>query len=256
MVRSFVTRRDTQLVEIRNSDGRVRSHNYVFFGEAARRQGEGPQAFMAETPAGTAGHPHFHNVDQYQIFYPASGATYKNKLIDSPLLHYTDAYTAYGPYASGPDAPSEHLTLRARHSSVTAYVPEERGKLAGIRHVRRHFTVQLGAPRSLQSGHACVDVLIEPDSDGLAAYLVQAGPDTQSGLPPLGAVSGGQYCCLLDGSIREGESTFTPDAVRWDGPGENADAFMAGASGMRFVVLRFPDPPTSERNVSPERLLS
>jgi hypothetical protein len=252
MVRSFVTRRDTQLVEIRNGAGDVRSHNYVFFGEAARRQGMGPQAFMAETPAGTAGHPHFHNVDQYQIFYPAPGATYKNKPIDSPLLHYTDAFTAYGPYASGPELPSEHLTLRARHSSVTAYVPEEREKLAGVRYVRRHFTVPLGVPRRLHVGQASVDVLIEPEDDGLAAYLLESGPNTQAALPPLGAVSGGQYCCLLDGSVREGEVDLPAEAVRWDDPGENAEAFMAGGSGMRLVVLRFPSPPTSERNASPE----
>jgi hypothetical protein len=248
MVRSFVARSDTRVVPVIGTGGELKSHNYVFFGEPAGRPGEGPQAFIAQTPAGRASHPHFHNVDQYQIFFPALGATYKEKAIDSILFHYADAFTAYGPYASGPGAPSEHLTLRARHSSVTAYVPEERDKLAGIHYVRRHVTHSLGAPLALDAGQTAIEALIDPKDDGLAAYVVQAGPHTEVSLPQRTG-SGGQYCCLLDGSVLDGESEFKPDAVRWDAPAANADAgaFTAGASGMRVLVMRFPDPPTSGR---------
>jgi hypothetical protein len=246
MTGAFVARADTRHTEVRSNTGELKADNHVFFGESAGKAGDGPQAFMVVSPKGRAGHPHFHNVDQYQVFFPSPGATYKNKPIERPLLHYADAFTAYGPYASGADVPMQYLTLRARHSSITAYVPEERDKLSGVKHIRRHVAVTLDPPHSLGQGETRLEVLIEPDSDGLAAYLLQAGPGAVIE-SPRPAASGGRYTCILAGSVVDAEQAFAAESLRWDGPQERADRLIAGKSGVRALIMQFPDPPTPDR---------
>ena len=62
----------------------------------------GPQAFLIETyPPEQQTAAHFHSTDQFQIFFPAEGAYYQRTEIRSPLLHYSDAYTTYGPLEQG-----------------------------------------------------------------------------------------------------------------------------------------------------------
>jgi hypothetical protein len=180
------------------------------------------------------------------VFFPSAGATYKQTPIDSPIFHYTDAYTVYGPYAAGDDQPLRSLTLRARHSGVTAFIPAERDKLPKARAARRHVTIALGPARRMASGASDVRVLIEPDDDGLAAYLVEAGPATVASVPQ-GTRSGGQYCCVLDGAVVDNGRAYESDAVRWDDPGQTMPALASSESGMRVLVMRFPRRPTPDR---------
>jgi hypothetical protein len=217
----------------------------VYYGGPAGSAGDGPQSFMVEHPKGRIGTAHFHNVDQYQVFFPAPGATYKQSPIDSPIFHYTDAFTVYGPYAAGDDQPLKSLTLRARHSLVTAFMPEGRDELPKPSRARRHVTATLGPVRRMTCGESDVRVLIEPHDDGLAAYLLEAGPQTRVAVPPCQR-TGGQYCCVLDGSVIEGGRAHDAQAVRWDGPGHTMRSLTSGQSGLRVLVMRFPDPPTSD----------
>jgi hypothetical protein len=242
---SFIAAEDTAAVELKDNSGGVKARNLVYFGKSAGSAGYGPQSFMVEHPKGRVGAAHFHNVDQYQVFFPSAGATYKQAPIDSPIFHYTDAYTVYGPYAAGDDQPLRSLTLRARHSRVTAFVPAERDKLPKADRARRHVTIALGPARPMAPAESEVRVLIEPYADGLAAYLIEAGPDVTVAIPP-GPRSGGEYCCVLDGSVLDGGRAYTAQAVRWDEPGQGVQALVAGDPGMRVLVMRFPDPPASD----------
>jgi hypothetical protein len=246
MVGSFIAAENAVDVELRDKLGQIKARNHVYFGGAAGSTGDGPQSFMVEHPQGRVGVAHFHNVDQYQVFFPSAGATYKQAPIDSPIFHYTDAYTVYGPYAAGEDQPLHSLTLRARHSQVTAFVPEERDKLPKASQARRHVTTALGPARRMASGESDIRVLIVPDDDGLSAYVIEAGPATAIALPPA-TRSAGQYCCVLDGSVIEGGRAYESRAVRWDDPDQAVQTLTSGPAGMRVLVVRFPDPPTPDR---------
>jgi len=245
MAGTFVAAKDAADVELIDSSGQTKAFNRVYFGKSAGSAGNGPQSFMVEHPKGRVGAAHFHDVDQYQVFFPSAGATYKKAPIDSPIFHYTDAYTVYGPYAAGDDEPLLSLTLRARHSQVTAFIPAERDKLPRPSAGRRHVTTALGPPRQMASGESDLRVLIEPDDDGLAAYLLEAGPATLVAVPPC-TRSGGQYCCVLDGSVVDNGRAHESQAVRWDDPGQTMQALASGDSGMRVLVMRFAHPATSD----------
>jgi hypothetical protein len=236
----------TRLVELIGTSGEVKARNHVYFGESAGAAGDGPQSFMVEHPIGRVGTAHFHNVDQYQVFYPSPGATYKNSPITSPIFHYTDAYTVYGPYAGGAEQPLRSLTLRALHSQVTAYVPQDRDQLPKARAPRRHVTIALGPAADLPAGQMSTRALIEPDTDGLAAFVVEAGPGAVVDVPR-DLSGGGQFSCVLDGAVVEDGRSIGVDAVGWE-LHPAAETFTAGADGMRVLVMRFPDPPSTEQS--------
>src|SRR5689334_9041256 len=67
-----------------------------YYGKASELL-EGPQVFMVDFPeAGSSISPHFHDVDQYQIFVRGNGRLGSNEA--GPMtFHYADAYTPYGP---------------------------------------------------------------------------------------------------------------------------------------------------------------
>jgi hypothetical protein len=104
----------------------------------------GPRGFLVErTPTESTVPAHFHSTDQFQVFFPSAGAWYQRQRIETPLLHYADAYLVYGPFGSGSE-PLCFFTLCPVASTITGYMPGARDKL--IRRGRRHVKVDL-APR-------------------------------------------------------------------------------------------------------------
>ena len=55
-----------------------------------------PMAFLVEKDAGAVVKPHFHIADQYQVVVQGGGSLGKHA-IGTVAVHYTDAYSAYGP---------------------------------------------------------------------------------------------------------------------------------------------------------------
>src|SRR3954452_16122993 len=76
----------------------------------------GPQAFLVAMPPDNTGRAHFHASDQFQIFFPeTSGSVFQRTPMDKVFVHYSDSYTVYGPFSSGPGG-LEFFTLRAHGS--------------------------------------------------------------------------------------------------------------------------------------------
>src|SRR5215207_4440094 len=58
--------------------------------------GDEPRVFLTRRPPGDVIAPHFHEIAQYQVVVEGKGRIGKHAL--EPLtVHYTDAYTPYGP---------------------------------------------------------------------------------------------------------------------------------------------------------------
>ncbi len=59
-----------------------------------------PMAFLVETGPGAVTRPHFHQADQFQVVVAGRGMLGDHEFSDG-AVHYTGAYSAYGPIVPG-----------------------------------------------------------------------------------------------------------------------------------------------------------
>ena len=212
-----------------------------YFGSPTERL-VGPQAFFIETyPPNSRTDAHFHSTDQFQIFLPASGAYYQRTKIESPLLHYSDAYTTYGPFGSG-EEPMGLYTLRRQASEITGYMPKDRDKL--VRRGRRNVHVDLGPALEghAEPGTSHVTTLIDPHEDGLASYLVIAGSNTvDATMPADHEHATSQYLFVLDGDVIIEGRRFRTQSLGWRTLDSPVPSLASPEEvGFKLLVLQFP----------------
>jgi hypothetical protein len=215
-----------------------------YFGDSFSNQ-PGPQAFLVEVPGGAASGAHFHPTDQFQIFFPSEGAWYRKQDVSEVMIHFADAYMTYGPFGTRGAEPLHFYTLRAASTVVTAFIPQDREQL--IRRGRRNYSVLLDdsmLPAPAVGGESVVSTLMAPESDGLAAYLVSAGPAAGVDLTvELPVESAGQFYCVVDGSAWDNGRQFAARSLGWRGPGAPPPSLTADEhAGCRLLVLQMPHP--------------
>jgi hypothetical protein len=218
--------------------------NRYYFGNRAG-DSAGPQGWLIEFPATRTVGIHFHQIDQFQVFFTRPGTTFKRHEMEPLVVHYSDAYSTYGPIVAGKE-PIRFMTLRAQGSNFTAYMPDEKDKL--IKRGRRNYHVGVGAwlmdplPSPFE---IAIESLFKKQTDGLAALKVSAGPEAIiAGPSPEG--SSGQYYCVISGELRHIDQHLEPFTVGWCGPDEEPPTVIAGNEGARLLVLQFPFPPSVE----------
>ncbi|HEX3995030.1 MAG TPA: hypothetical protein VHX39_27970, partial [Acetobacteraceae bacterium] len=99
------------------------------------RQGEAPpdanivypMAFLVEKDAAAVVRPHFHAADQYQVIVQGGGRLGTHD-VGTVSVHYTDAYSAYGPIVAAGEGIS-WFTLRKAWDPGARYMPAERAQL-------------------------------------------------------------------------------------------------------------------------------
>src|SRR5256885_10627137 len=91
--------------------------------------GPGPQIYVNTLDPGVELAAHFHKVDQFQVFFGTPGATFKRHEISPLMVHYTDAYSTYGPFRASADVPLRLTTIRAESSIFGAVMPGPRAEL-------------------------------------------------------------------------------------------------------------------------------
>lgn len=198
-----------------------------------------PQGFLVEQPPGSVTPPHFHEVNQFQVFVAGSGQ-FGKKDAGPVLVHYAGGHTPYGPIVAGPEGVS-YFTLRAAWDPGAKYMPQSRDRLKPV--ARRHRLMPRVSPRDGKARAALVDGAVEtihaPEADGLAAYLVVAPPDGVIACPSPEA-SGGQYHLVVAGRLlRDGEE-MPALSCYFVTPDEPALSAQGGAEGLEMLVLQFP----------------
>ncbi len=204
-----------------------------------------PMAFLVEKEPGAVVRPHFHRADQYQVVVSGGGRLGVHAL-DGVAVHYTDAYSAYGPIVAAEDGVA-WFTLRNAWDPGARYMTELRAELRAARardlHHREAVTGALH-PMSDAALAALADATCEPilgpNPDGLATWHCKLPPSAAlHGPDPAGG--GGQFWVVLAGSLSTGGSApLPPHSCAFVAPGDAAVAVQAGAGGAEALCLQFP----------------
>lgn len=203
-----------------------------------------PMAFLVEKEAGAVVHPHFHQADQYQVVVQGSGRLGTHD-IASIAVHYTDAYSAYGPIIAAEEGVS-WFTLRNAWDPGARYMPAERRQLREARAKYQHREATCGPLPPLTDAELAAltatsgTAVIAETKDGLATwrYTVPSngaltGPDPSTGGGQFWVVSAGT-ASLIGGALLPVLSTI------FVAPDDTAATLLAGPTGADLICMQFP----------------
>lgn len=203
----------------------------------------GPQAFLAHLHPDDVVPAHFHQIDQFQVLFGAPGARYQRTEIPAGtvVVHYTDAFSVYGPITCGA-AGLDFFTLREQGHSYTGYMPAARADLVrrGRRNVHHAFVPSEISPLVTRGGSELV--LVADDDD----LRVTVGAANQGELVPVAAFASGagQFYVVVEGEVLDrDERRFGPTSLAWVPPGEPGLGLRAASPVAQILTLQFPHRP-------------
>jgi hypothetical protein len=203
-----------------------------------------PMAFLVEKDAAAVVKPHFHQADQYQVVVQGSGRLGIHD-IATVAVHYTDAYSAYGPIIAAGEGVS-WFTLRNAWDPGARYMPAHRQQLRDARARYQHRESTCGplpplsdTELSALTSASGVPVIAET-KDGLGTwrYTVPAlglatGPEPSTG--------GGQFWLVTAGSAAVPGGALLPvNSCIFVGPDDLAAELTAGPLGADLLCMQFP----------------
>jgi hypothetical protein len=224
--------------------------SYVFFGERDV-EGGGPQMYMNEVDPKVELAAHFHKVDQFQVFFGDPGARFARRQISPLTIHYTDAYSTYGPFNAAPDKPLLYATIRALSANYGGVMPGARDQL--LYRGRRHFALPVEGwqVETLPESGDIESVVVSPrDVDGLAVALWRLGPGAEKETALVEGTSGRSYLVAAGDLTFEGQS-FTSRTLGWSEPDGDPFVIAAGHRGCSVLVMDFPFPSTPAARARP-----
>ncbi len=203
-----------------------------------------PMAFLVEKDAGAVVHPHFHSADQYQVVVQGGGSLGKHA-IGTVAVHYTDAYSAYGPIIAN-DHGVSWFTLRNTWDPGARYMPANRQVLREARAKIAHREATCGPLPPLSVSDLAglkelqTEAVIPETEDGLGTwrYTVPAGGTVTGPAPGNG---GGQFWLVSAGSASvPGGELLPPQSCVFIGPDEAVSTMTAGPGGADLICMQFP----------------
>jgi hypothetical protein len=202
-----------------------------------------PMAFLVEKDAGAIVRPHFHAAGQFQVVTQGSGRLGRHD-IGSIAVHYTDAYSAYGPIVAAGEGVS-WFTLRNTWDPGARYMPAAREQLRAARRKYQHretTSAPTAAWREAElSRLAAADRVTEMESaDGVGSWRFRL-PASGTAVGPDPGNGGGQFWVVLSGSASCGGSALLPvESVVFVGPEDAAVSVAAGSIGAELLCVQFP----------------
>jgi hypothetical protein len=221
--------------------------NYVGSGPKLGRYVEGnernddrlPQGFLVEQPSGAVTPPHFHDHPQFQVVVAGHGRIGKHAA--GPVsIHYVNGHTPYGPVVAGAEG-VRYFTLRRSWDAGAKYMPASAARLVKG---NQRTLVTADLPPAGPAALAALDapttaVVMGPEDDGLAAWMLRAGPGAAV-VAPEPAGGDGQYHVVIAGSaVADGQALDLWSCAYVTGDGE-ALGYTAGPDGLELLVCQFP----------------
>lgn len=215
-----------------------------YLGGPVQAVSDAPQCNLIEMGAGQTIVPHFHAVDQFQIFVQGSGSLGRHQLA-MLALHYTDHHTAYGPIHAGPGGLAL-FTLRAQSDPGAIYI-DKPGYREHLRPSPRRYLIgenlALSVPTVMQRrAEPVFESVLPADADtrdGLGADMLRLGAG-QRWCAPDPAAGGGQYFLVLQGSLSHEGTDWPLHSLTFVARNEPALEVQAGPASLEALVLRFP----------------
>ncbi len=201
-----------------------------------------PMAFLAEGSPGRLLRTHFHVVDQFQVIYNGSGTLGKHQL-DFGAVHFSRAYTPYGPISYSKDEGLGFITLRAHRDPGAQSLPDNRAVLDQVPN-RKPWQVTAIPDFNLATGESGVAMkALEglKDDRNLFGFSVKmkAGAKAYAPDPSKGD---GQYILVMKGSILHEGKLKKELAIIWVAKNEGPFELVAGPEGLEGLILNFPVP--------------
>jgi hypothetical protein len=201
-----------------------------------------PEAFLIEMSPNETLLPHFHAVDQFQVFVEGAGILGRQPT-STLTVHYADHHTAYGPIIAGPYGFS-YFTFRPTTDPGAVYLNKPGHREALRASQKRHATA---ANLPLSTGPVLAtwkEVVVEPllpelgAEDGLGAAVMRLGAGmSMRGTDP--SKTGGQYYLVVNGNVEFDSRIYPRWSVLFVQRDDKAFEFQAGPLGAEVLVLGF-----------------
>jgi hypothetical protein len=192
-------------------------------------------AYLVEQAPGAVVAPHFHEVDQFQLFIGGSGRIGTHRL-DGVAVHYAAAHNPYGPIVAGPEG-VQYITLRRQWDRGAQWMPgaaQVLRDLPGRRHVA-YTTAPLVWDAGPSGGLRITEVAPQQSHVG-GVSLWQASPGVVLQADPSGCA--GQFWYLLGGSLLEPMAQGAGACIYFAAD-EAPPSVTAGPQGVQLLQLRF-----------------
>lgn len=201
------------------------------------------QAFRLDFNANQVLDPHFHIVDQFQVFIEGNGTIGRDGA--GPIVaHYADHHTGYGPLVASAQGMT-YLTLRSKTDAGLVFLrePHVRERLQPTK--RRHrmsSPITLSTEMVLKSRtEVSVEDALEAheDDEGIAVKVIRMGPGLSTPAPET-RNSGGEYILVLNGSLEIDGQSLGKYSLVFASADEEPPPLVAGPDGLEALVTRFP----------------
>ncbi len=209
------------------------------------RRGEAgmqPEAFLIEMTPGETLLPHFHAVDQFQVFVEGCGKLGR-ETVGPMTVHYADHHTAYGPIVASLSGLS-YFTFRPINDPGAVYLNKPGYREAMRPSAKRHVTsagiVLSTGPVLASRESVSVEYLIEDlaaSDDGIGSSLLRMGPEMKVKVDPAGTA--GQYCLVVNGSLKVEAGVLPKWSVIFSGSADGPMELRSGAEGAEVLRLGF-----------------
>ena len=197
-----------------------------------------PMAFLVEQPPGSVVQTHFHVANQFQIVVAGNGKL-GGHAVEPVAVHYSNAYSAYGPIAAGPEG-LQYFTLRNGYDPGARYLPAARAEIRGVRRRFRDAFAEPTAPLGVAPEAFTTDPLLPAAPDGMGAWRHRLPPGSRlEGADP--ATGDGQFWVVTAGTLHTPAGAVLPPlSCAFVGSEEPPFEMLAGEAGLEVVMVQFP----------------
>jgi hypothetical protein len=152
-------------------------------------------------------------------------------------VHFTGAYTAYGPIRADAAVGVHYFTLRNGFDPGARFMtmPENRAALRS-QPGRKHREAVAG-PLSDHDG--ATETVLGPEPDGMGAWRFRLGPGQQA-TGPDPATGRGQYWLVVSGSLALDGAALGVRSCCFVYPNHAPFTAVAGPEGLEVVAMQFP----------------
>jgi rubredoxin len=183
---------------------------------------------------------HFHEVDQFQVIVEGSGEFGRHH-VEPYYVHFSRAYTPYGPLQSHKDTGWGFIVLRSRFDPGAQRFPQALDKLKSIPDRKPwQVTTKVTFPPATESV-AVRDISEISDDHGLFTQTVTMAPHARMTTPDRRG-GDGQYVVIVKGSVLHDGAEKPAPAVIFVNRDEPPIELQAGAAGLEAIVMNFPKP--------------